>query len=134
VADHAADATARMWRWDEAAKHARATTEKAPRNTAAWVMLARALGSLHDNAGALEAAKQGLVWQPRDPDLLRSQATALAALAGDDDPLAQAALSAFDRFRAPDEAAALRIACANATARCARERELGHTHKLNPAR
>lgn len=130
----AADATARVWRWDEAARFARAAAEKAPRNTGAWVMLARALGSLHDDAGALEAAKAGLVWSPRDPDLLRSQATALAGLAGPDSPLAHAALAAFDRFRAPDEAAALRIACANASARCARERELGHTHVLTPAR
>ena len=129
----AADATARVWRWADAAKHARAAAEKAPRNTAAWVMLARSLGSLNDDAGALEAAKAGLVWSPRDPDLLRSQATALAGLVGADSALANAALAAFDRFRAPDEAAALRIACANGSARCARERELGHTHPLVPA-
>ncbi len=130
----AADATARVWRWDEAARHARAATEKAPKNTATWVALARALGSLHDNEAALEAARQGLVWSPRDPDLLRSQATAIAALIGDETDLARAALSAFDRFRAPDETAALRITCANNSPRCLRERELGHTHPLTPAR
>jgi hypothetical protein len=113
---------------------AKAATEKAPRNTAAWVMLARARGSKHDDAGALDAARQGLVWSPRDPDLLRSQATALAGLGGGEHALARAALAAFDRFRAPDEAAALRIACARSSARCQRERELGHVHDMQPAR
>ncbi|MBE7448309.1 MAG: hypothetical protein HS111_05315 [Kofleriaceae bacterium] len=115
----AADALARVWRWKEAEVHAARATEKAPRNTGAWVMLARVRGSLHDDAGALAAAREGLRWSPRDPDLLRSQATAVAGLVGASDPLARAALAAFDRFRAPDQAAALRIACANASARCA---------------
>ncbi len=130
----AADALARVWRWEEAAAYAQAATEKAPRNAAAWVMLARARGSKHDDAGALEAARQGLAWSPRDPDLLRSQATALAGLGGGEHALARAALAAFDRFRAPDEAAALRIACARGSARCQRERELGHVHDMQPAR
>src|SRR6185436_9826002 len=100
------------------APHARAATEKAPRNVAAWVMLARVLGSLHDDAGALAAAKAGLVWAPRDADLLRSQSTALAELVPGSQ-LAIDALAAYDRFRAPDEAAALRISCAAASPRCA---------------
>lgn len=130
----AADALARVWRWEEAERYAEETTKKAPKNTAAWVMLARARGSMHDDAGALEAARAGLVWSPRDPDLLRSQATALAGLAGGENALAKQALAAFDRFRAPDEAAALRIACANNSERCTRERELGHVHVMKPAR
>lgn len=130
----AADALARVWRWKEAEVHAARATEKAPRNTGAWVMLARVRGSLHDDAGALAAAREGLRWSPRDPDLLRSQATAVAGLVGASDPLARAALAAFDRFRAPDQAAALRIACANASARCAREREMGHVHVMTRAR
>jgi hypothetical protein len=96
-------------------------------------MLARARGSKHDDAGALEAARAGLVWSPRDPDLLRSQATALAGLQGGEGPLAKLALAAFDRFRAPDEAAALRISCANKSPRCTREREMGHVHVMKPA-
>jgi tetratricopeptide (TPR) repeat protein len=130
----AADALARVWRWEEAERYAEEATKEAPKNTAAWVMLARARGSMHDDAGALEAARQGLVWSPRDPDLLRSQATALAGLAGGENALAKQALAAFDRFRAPDEAAALRIACANKSERCTRERELGHVHVMTPAR
>jgi hypothetical protein len=92
-------------------------------------VLARALGSTGDDAAALEAATRGLELAPRDPDLLRSQATALAGLHRGE---ATAALAAYDRFRAPDAAAELRIHCAVGSARCAREREQGHTHVLHP--
>jgi hypothetical protein len=123
----AADALARVWRWDEAAIHAARAADHAPLNTAVWVMLARARGSLHDDRGALEAARRGLALAPRDPDLLRSQATALRAL---DPALADQALAAFDRFRPPDGAPQLRMTCAADSARCAREREAGHTHLM----
>lgn len=128
VLDYAAsDALARVWRWEEAEAFAERATVKAPLNTLAWVMLARARGSLHDDRGALEAARSGLAISPRDPDLLRSQATALRAL---DPTLADLALAAFDRFRAPDGVSALRMACAATSPRCAREREAGHTHEM----
>ncbi|HEX7843857.1 MAG TPA: hypothetical protein VF469_40560, partial [Kofleriaceae bacterium] len=71
----------------------------------------------------------GLELAPRDPDLLRSQATALAGLGRGE---AAAALAAYDRFRSPDSAAELRIHCAADSPRCAREREQGHTHVLHP--
>lgn len=130
---YAAEALARVWRWREAEPFARAWTEKAPANVGAWVLLARVRGSLADNHGALAAARRGLALSPRDADLLRSQATALAAL----EPggaLAAAALAAYDRYRAPDDAAQLRMACAAADPVCAREREFGHTHALTPTR
>jgi tetratricopeptide (TPR) repeat protein len=126
----AADALARVWRWKEAVGPARRTTEKAPGSTAAWVMLARVLGSTGDDRGALAAAQVGLALAPRDPDLLRSQAVALRALGAPD---ADAALAAYERFRAPDDAAQLRITCADTSKRCAREREIGHVHLLVPA-
>nr|HEX4317699.1 multiheme c-type cytochrome [Kofleriaceae bacterium] len=126
----AADALARVWRWDDAAAPARACAAKAPQSQAAWVVLARVLGSLGDDRGALAAASSGLELAPRDPDLLRSQATALAALHLPD---ADAALAAYDKFRSPDNSAELRIQCAGEHSRCARERELGHTHVLVPA-
>ena len=122
-----ADALARVWRWDEAVEPARACTQRAPESQAAWVVLARVLGSVGDDRGALSATASGLSLAPRDPDLLRSQATALAALGR---PEADAALAAYDRFRSPDNSAELRIECAGATSRCAREREQGHTHVL----
>ena len=82
-------------------------------------MYARILVALGEHEAALAAATQGLQLSPRDPDLLRSQATALAAL---HDPRATEAEAAFTRFRTPDSAATLRIACAKQDARCARER------------
>jgi tetratricopeptide (TPR) repeat protein len=125
----AADVLARVWRWDDAIAPARACTERAPANSGAWVTLARVLGSAGRDADALAAATAGLALVPRDPDLLRSQATALAALHR---PEADAALAAYERFRSPDNAAALRLQCAADSPRCAREREQGHTHLLHP--
>lgn len=126
----AADALARVWRWEDAVAPAKACTERAPGNSQAWMLYARILGSTGDNAGALAAATQGLALAPRDPDLLRSQATALAALGRAEAP---AALAAYDRFRSPDNSAELRIACAADSKRCARDRELGHIIALTPA-
>ena len=125
----AADALARVWRWEEAVAPAEAAAKKAPGNTQRWVVLAQVLASAGDDRGALAAARAGLALSPRDPDLLRSQATALRALGS---PLADLALAAYDRFRAPDDGAALRIACANRSPRCEREREVGHVHALVP--
>ncbi|MCE9574733.1 MAG: hypothetical protein K8W52_16410 [Deltaproteobacteria bacterium] len=125
----AADALARVWRWQEAIAPARRATEKAPGSTAMWVMLARVLGSTGDDRGALAAAQAGLAIAPRDADLLRSQAVALRGLNAPD---ADAALAAYERFRAPDDAGQLRITCADRSKRCEREREIGHTHRLVP--
>ncbi|HEY4244269.1 MAG TPA: multiheme c-type cytochrome [Kofleriaceae bacterium] len=124
----ASDALARVWRWKDAIAPARACTERAPDNAAAWIAYARILASAGDDEGALAAATRGLALSPRDPDLLRSQATALAALHR---PEAAAALAAYDRFRSPDAGAQLRITCASSSPRCARERESGHTHLLH---
>ncbi|MEZ4359686.1 MAG: multiheme c-type cytochrome [Kofleriaceae bacterium] len=126
----AADALGRVWRWREAAPYARRAAEAAPGNTSAWTALAKVLASAGDDRGALAAAQRGLALAPRDSDLLRSQATALAALGS---PQAAAALAAFDRFRAPDQAAELRITCARGSKRCGREREQIHRHELAPA-
>ena len=127
----AADALARVWRWEEAIAPAKACTERAPQNSGAWMIYARVLGSTGDNAGALDAATKGLELAPRDPDLLRSQATALAALGKPD---AEAALAAYDRFRSPDNSAELRIQCAADSKRCARHREQAQTIVLTPSK
>ncbi|MCX5743399.1 MAG: hypothetical protein NT062_12975, partial [Proteobacteria bacterium] len=128
----AADALARVWRWEDAIAPAKACTERAPANSGAWMLYARVLGSAATdraaNAAALAAARMGLALSPRDPDLLRSQATALAAL---DHARAGEALASYDRFRSPDFSAELRINCAADSRRCAREREQGHTHELH---
>jgi predicted Zn-dependent protease len=121
------DALMRVWRFSEAVAPAAAAAQKAASNSYAWMMAARCYGSVNDNAAALAAATKGLELAPRDPDLLRSQAMALAALRR---PEADAALAAYDRFRSPDQSAELRISCAADSPRCAREREHGHTHQL----
>lgn len=126
-----ADALMRVWRWQDATAPAMALAKKAPQNSAVWVMAARCFGSVGDDARALVAATTGLELAPRDPDLLRSQATALAAMHR---PEADAALAAYDRFRSPDNSAELRISCASDSPRCAREREYGHTHHLRAVR
>lgn len=126
-----ADALARVWRWAEAVGPARMAATKAPANAMVWVMAARCFASIEDNAAALAAATTGLELVPRDPDLLRSQATSLAALGRTEAP---AALAAYDRFRSPDNSAELRISCAADSLRCAREREQGHSHVLRAMR
>jgi tetratricopeptide (TPR) repeat protein len=126
-----ADALSRVWRWEEAVMPAKRAAEKAKANSQAWVVAARCYGSVSDNEAALAAAIAGLELSPRDPDLLRSQATALAAL---NRPEAADALSAYDRFRSPDQSAELRISCAVDSPRCAREREQGHSHTLHLVR
>jgi tetratricopeptide (TPR) repeat protein len=123
-----ADALMRVWRWSDAVAPALAAAKKAPQNSHAWMMLSRCYGSLGDDTNALAAAATGLQLAPRDPDLLRSQATALAALHR---PEAAAALAAYDRFRSPDVSTELRIQCAADSPRCAREREMVHTHSLH---
>jgi predicted Zn-dependent protease len=124
----AVDAFVRVSRWHEAVAPAKACTERAPQNAAAWAMYARVLVAIGDHPAALAAAAKGLELAPRDPDLLRAQATAVAALDGPD---AAAAQAAYDRFRSPDQAAALRILCAHGSQRCARERKPVHTIALH---
>ena len=122
-----ADAFVRANRWVEAVAPAKACTERAPRNAAAWGVYAAVLVAVGDHAGALGATARGLELAPRDPDLLRAQATALAAL---HDPDAAAAQAAYVRFRVNDQAAGLRIRCSHGSARCARDRNTVHTLEL----
>ena len=114
-----ADAYMRLNRYADAVAPAKSCTTRAPSNVAAWGVYARALVAVGEHAEALVAARRGLELSPRDPDLLRSQATALAALG---DPKAEAAQTAYTRFRSPDEAPGLRIRCARGSDSCARDR------------
>ncbi len=126
-----ADAYVRLNRWDDALEPAKSCTERAPQNTAAWGVYAKVLVALGHHTRALAAAERGLELNPRDPELLRSQATALAALA---DPRAKAAQDAYVRFRTPDEAAGMRIRCIKGNERCMRLRNPVHTITMQPAR
>ncbi len=122
-----ADAYVRQNRWHDAIAPSRACTERAPKNANAWALYARVLVAVGDHREALDAARAGLELAPRDPSLLQSQATALAALG---DPQTRAAHEAWVRFRTPDEAAVLRIRCAQGNARCWRDRNPVQTLEL----
>jgi hypothetical protein len=101
-------AYAQVWRWAEAEAAYEAVTERAPNDTEAWRDLARARGSLRDDRGALEATARGLMLQPRDEGLLRTQALALAALG---DEREDAARAAYLECRRPDDETSLRFSC-----------------------
>jgi len=122
-------AYARVWRWREAADALGFAAPHAPDNPSGWSELAMALGSLGLEKGALEAAQNGLRLSPRDSDCLRVQALALRSL-GAEGPDSDAALDAYDRFRPPDRATDLRIACTAKDPLCARERDPIHVHDL----
>ncbi len=122
-------AFARVWRWREAADALQIAAPKAPDNPAGWTELAMALGSLGLEQGALEAAQHALALSPRDADCLRVQALALRSLGASDADMARA-LDAYDRFRPPDRATDLRIACTAKDPLCARERDPIHLHDL----
>ncbi len=114
-----ADAFVRQNRWAEAVAPAKACTVRAPNNTSAWAVYARVLAAVSDFKGALAATTHGLDLNPREPSLLQTQATALLALK---DPRADAAQTAYTRFRAPDDLAGLRIRCLKGSPRCKRDR------------
>jgi hypothetical protein len=120
------EALTRVWRWDEAIAPLRAAAGKAPENVGAWVALSIALGSIGRDREALDAAARGLALDPRNGALLRVQALSLEALGA---PF-EHALDAYDRHRDTDDAPHLRLACAGASADCARERQPVHVHDM----
>ena len=125
------DALSRVWRWREARDALERATAGAPGNPAGWRALAIARGSLGEHRQALAAAVAGLALTPRDSDMLRVQALALAAL--EIDPaVAARALDAYDAHRPPDRATDIRVECARSVPGCATERQPVHAHDLTP--
>jgi tetratricopeptide (TPR) repeat protein len=74
------EALSQVWRFEQAAGHLGDAVQRAPRDPSVWVMLATARASAGWASEALDAARRGLVFQPRDHDLLRIQALSLEAL------------------------------------------------------
>ena len=124
-----ADALATQWRLAEAAPFFDAVAKVSPRDDAAWSSLAVALGSAGDGRSALVAARRGLVVQPRDGDMLRVQALALASL-GEEPGVRARAEAAFLERRTPDEAPAVRGRCSSRVPGCANERVPVHVHAM----
>jgi tetratricopeptide (TPR) repeat protein len=122
------DSLAQVWRWSEAAAPLQAAAEAAPRDDAAWAALALALGSAGRGADALEASRKGLLLQPRDADMLRVQALALASLKAP----SHEAREAYLACRTPDDAPRIRGACSKNVPGCALERNPVHVHELRP--
>ncbi len=123
----AAEVQLRLTNYEAAVAPAEACTKAVPQNVAAWQVYARVLVGVGRFEDALAAAVKGLALNPRDPNLLASQATALAGLK---DPAAMAAQDAFTRFKFHDEAAGLRIRCIKGSNRCRRDRNQVQTIAL----
>jgi tetratricopeptide (TPR) repeat protein len=123
-----ADARMQVWAWPEAQAALLAATALAPGDTALWRDLAKASGAAGDPEGALRATTRGLRLQPRDPELLRSQALALTALGH---PRAAEAEAAWVARRPADDAADLRFRCDLTVPGCARDRAAIPTVELH---
>jgi tetratricopeptide (TPR) repeat protein len=111
-------ALANVWRFGEASDAFHACVQKVPQDLEAWRLLATALSSAGHDAEALEAARRGLLLQPREPDLLRVQALSLKALGLD----SREALARALQYRVADEGPAVKAACARQIEGCAAER------------
>lgn len=111
-------AYANVWRWSDASRELATCVKKVPKDLEAWRLLAVALGSAGRDAEALEAARQGLLLQPREPDLLRVQALSLTALGNEAGPALERAL----QYRVPDNGSSVRAACSKNIEGCAAER------------
>jgi hypothetical protein len=122
-----------VWRWREAIGPLEQAARVSPFDDTVWSRLAIARASADDPRDALEATTHGLQLVPRDADMLRVQALALERLGCPPDELRRAR-DAFARWRPPDEAPALKQACAEKFAWCALERLPVHVHDMRAAR
>jgi predicted Zn-dependent protease len=130
IAHARGQALADVWQWKDAVPPLRAASIQAPLDDGLLSHLAVALASAGDPAAALAAAGRGLALSPRDPDLLRVQASALEELGAP--PIdVLGAREAFAQWRAPDDAPALKSQCARRFASCALERIPVHVHLLH---
>lgn len=123
------DAYARVWQWRRAAHAYQRVTEASPLDWRAWRDLARAYGSLSDDARALAAAEAGLRLAPRDEALLRSRALALEGMGS---PEAERAKQRWLAHRTPDDQPALLATCEKTHRRCRRDRQPIPHYTLTP--
>ena len=121
------EAFAQVWRWSEAAGPLAEAACGAPLDDTGYVQLSLALGSAGDPSRAFLAARDGLLLQPRDADLLRIQSLSATSLGLLD---AGPARESFLAWRVPDDGPRFRAACSRTVPGCALERAPVHTHLL----
>ncbi len=125
------EALANVWRWREATAPLQRAATASPLDDALWSHLAVAYGSADEPRAALNASAHGLELAPRDADMLRVQALALERLGAGSAEVASAR-EALARWRSPDDAPAIKNACALKLAWCALERIPVHIHPMRP--
>ncbi len=129
IAHARGQALAGVWRWTDAANALEQAASASPLDDILWDHLAIARGAAGDPVAALDASNHALGLGPRDADALRVQSLALEALGAESDEVALAR-AAFERWRPPDNAPALKNACARRSATCALERVPVHVHEM----
>jgi predicted Zn-dependent protease len=122
-------AFAGIWKWADSAFQLAAAAEASPADDALWARLAIAYGSAGEAQWALDAAAHGLQLNPRDADMLRVQALALDRVGALQREVAEAR-DAYGQWRPPDDAPAVKNACAKRFAWCALERLPVHVHPM----
>jgi hypothetical protein len=118
-----------VWRWKEATEPLASAAEASPLDDLLLSHLAIAYGSADEPGAALGAVARGLALNPRDSDMLRVQALALERLGAPREDVARAR-DAFASWRPPDDAPAIKNACAKGFAWCALERVPVHVHVM----
>jgi hypothetical protein len=131
IAHARGQALADVWQWKDAVSPLRAASLQAPMDDVLLSHLAVALASADDPAAALDVAGRALALSPRDPDMLRVQATVLEQLGAAPSDVLRAR-EAFAQWRSADDAPALKSKCARRFDWCALERTPVHTHVLRP--
>ncbi|MCA9562620.1 MAG: hypothetical protein KC561_03980, partial [Myxococcales bacterium] len=112
---------AQVWRWTDAETAFSEATRLAPNSQQAWAELARARSALFEDRAALDAARSGLLLQPRHASLLLSQLTALRSL-GADAALIERSLAAYEAFRENDRSSDVRLNCFREVEGCSNAR------------
>jgi len=82
-----------------------------------WRQLAIAAGSMADSETTYEAARRGLIIEPRDAHLLRNQLLALRKLSANKDWL-EGANEAFLEFKRDEQAPNIQDECASKSDEC----------------
>lgn len=120
---HSGLAHMRVWKFEEAASAFERAADLGSANDARvlrqWAM---ALGSKSRYAEALDVAQRGLVTEPRDPHLLRSQMLALRQLEGVSEEAREEAARAYDVYKRDTAAPHVRDACSRKDPVCRAER------------